>query len=483
MQIKRFEAQDMNIALRLIKQEFGSEAVILSARNLKREKGVFGLFKKPGVVVTAATDTPHTETLKKNLVSKIWKPHPDQSDQVGFKDLIKKKSLIKSVRGELGGFNKRFNPFVRRDCIPNTDTKGLFILYQKMLAQGLEERIALELIKKVNNTASSKKILKVEELRQCLIPIVEKLGIIADQIKMENGKKKTVAFIGPTGVGKTTTIAKLAAVQALHEKKQVALITLDNYRIAAIAQLKTYANIIGVPIEVASNKKEFKGSLKKLGNRELILIDTAGMSQVNKFQIDELKDFFSNISSIEIHLLLSATTKENDLMDILERFSVMSITSVIFTKLDETTTYGTILNQLFRTKIPISYFTNGQQVPEDIEAATSEKLVDLITNQKEQRRHWSGSLEILHSEDRKENIHNAYWKGFYVVNKNSDIFHFSNCKCVKKIKTENMIVFESRQDALKKDFKPCKLCRPDKVEKYRASHKDWIACNSVAIGN
>jgi flagellar biosynthesis GTPase FlhF len=270
------------------------------------------------------------------------------------------------------------------------------------------------------------------------------MGITAGPLRIEPGKQKVVAFIGPTGVGKTTTIAKLAAIHAIKMKKQVALITLDNYRIGSIDQLKIYAKIIGIPIEVASTGKEFKECLNRLKDKDLILIDTAGMSQRNEYQFNELRIFFNKVRSVETHLLLSATTKEADLIDILARFKVFRINKLLFTKLDESTSYGNMLNQLIRSKIPVSYFTNGQQVPEDIEIATLEKLVDLITDQEKDVRHSSEA---------------------YVASKNSTFFHCFDCQLAKSIKQENIIVFERAIDALNKQLKPCGSCCPDKVEK------------------
>lgn len=278
------------------------------------------------------------------------------------------------------------------------------------------------------------------------------MGAAASQMKNEPKKRKIVAFVGPTGVGKTTTIAKLAAIQSIKMRKTVALITLDNCRIAAIEHLKAYARVIGIPMEVASNIKELKTSVKKLRNRHLILIDTPGMSQKNDNQINELKDMLEEISPIQTHLLMSATTNDSNLMDIWEKFKVIPIAGLIFTKLDETTTFGNIVNQLCRSKIPISYFTNGQEVPEDIEIATLEKLVDLMMG---------GAVEKIWED--KDNP-NGHIMEFFVANKTSDVFHHPDCKAAKKIKATGMVVFEGIADALNKGFKPCKLCNPGILE-------------------
>ena len=444
MQIKRFEAENMTEALRLVKQEFGSEAVILSARSLEKKRGVFWPVKRPGAEVTAAKDTSCTEA-KEAPPNKMRKFYKNQSLRSNLEDSSKKKSSVSLLHGDANALkNRHNNHMVKRNHVPQNNARELFALHQRMLFQGIEENIALDLIEKINRIMSSENVLKNEELKSCLIHAFEKTGLRASPIKMEQGKQKIVAFVGPTGVGKTTTIAKLAAIQAIKMRKRVALITLDNYRIAGIEQLKIYAKIIGIPIEIASTGKEFKECLNRLKDKDLILIDTAGMSQGNEYQFNELRIFFDKIRHVETHLLLSATTKENDLIDILARFKVFPISKLLFTKLDESTSYGNMLNQIIQSKIPVSYFTNGQQVPEDIEIATLERLVDLITDQEKDGRHFSES---------------------YVASKDSFFFHCFDCQLVKEIKQEDIIVFERAIDAANKQLKPCGLCCPDKVEK------------------
>lgn len=451
MQIKKFEAENMQAALKLIKQEFGSEAVILSAGSLK--KGVFWPMKRSRVEVTAAKDTicPEAKETASNKIQKFYKDQPLRSN---LEDSSKKKSSIRSFYGGIKALKDK------PDNIPQNHVKELADLNQQMLSQGVEENIARTLTEEVNRIALSKRLLKDEELKLCLIRILKERGITVMPIEVFPRKQKVVAFIGPTGVGKTTTIAKLAAIQAIKMRKRVALITLDNYRIGGIDQLKIYAKIIGIPIEVASTCKEFKECLNRLKDKDLVLIDTAGMSQRDEYQFNELRGFFDKIRHIETHLLLSATTKENDLVDILARFKVFPVSKLLFTKLDESTSYGNMLNQLIRSKIPISYFTNGQRVPEDIEIATLEKLVDLITNKHKMKKDSLSIPKALNGKNRKKVIPKSHTGEFYVANKNSDIFHHPDCKSAKKLRKENVLVFKSLSEAANKKLKPCKLCNP-----------------------
>jgi flagellar biosynthesis protein FlhF len=394
MQIKRFEAKNMTEALRGIKKEFGPEAVILSARSLKKDRGIFGNARKNGVEVTAAIDTYYPEA---KTVSTLQKPSGriaagangyDHSPSSGPLDLMQ----ALEDRVTLG--KSRQQPAVRREAIPQ-NVQNLFMLHQQLLMQGVDEHISLDLIGRINRIAAGDEVFNTAAMRQCLAHILEEIGVAAKRVKLKAGNQKIVAFIGPTGVGKTTTIAKLAAAAKTKSTgKRVALITLDNYRIAAVEQLKIYAKIFGMPIETAANNRELRRHIKKLKNNELILIDTAGINPRNEEQVEELNGYFKRIPSIETHLLMSATTEDKTLYETLDRFRLIPIDRMIFTKLDECTTYGGVLNQLFRSRIPVSYFTNGQQIPDDLEVATLDKLLDRILS-RPQKEIWTGSPESL----------------------------------------------------------------------------------------
>jgi len=371
-------------ALRSVKKEFGSQAVILSAKEMKNGAGMLGFLKGPCVEVTAATDSGYLNDKNENFSAGKWRLHkgmPAGPVSIGQRDRRKPISLVKE---EVGALRNRANPDRARNDLPQQRDieMSLFDLSQEMQNQGVKEDVALDLIKELDASVSSNKLFRPESIRPGMIGSLEKMGATTKSIKIARGKQKIIALIGPTGVGKTTTIAKLAAIGGLTKKRKIGLITLDDKRIGAIAQLEAYARILDVQMEVASSKKEVEKSLKKLKGKDIILIDTPGISQKDTRQLGELKDLLDNVRPVEIHLLLSAVTKERDFMRILEKFRVMPVDSLIFTKLDESSEYGDLLNQLIRTRIPVSYFTNGPQVPEDIEVATLEKLVDLILARK-----------------------------------------------------------------------------------------------------
>ena len=214
-----------------------------------------------------------------------------------------------------------------------------------------------------------------------LVSYLDQVTQYSDGIQLNRHGVRIVALIGATGVGKTTTLAKIAARFVLERGVSAALITADTYRISAVEQLKTYSDILGLPLDIVYTPAELSKAIRKHRNKDLILIDTAGRSQHNEYQMKELKELLEVNSRIEKHLVMSATTKNKDAAEILSKFSVCEPERIIFTKTDETSSVGLILNLLYENKISLSYFTNGQSVPDDIVPASAEKLAELLLKQ------------------------------------------------------------------------------------------------------
>ena len=250
-------------------------------------------------------------------------------------------------------------------------------LQSAMQSQEVTEKIIQDMIAKLNGTEILAPRNSVKATN-ALEKYIRKAIRIANGITLYSSKPKVVALIGPTGVGKTTTLAKIAAKFVLEQGARVALITADTYRISAVEQLKTYSDILGLPLEIVYNPEALRNAIEKHKDKQLILIDTAGRSQYNEYQMKELSGLLSIDADIEKHLVMSATTKTSDGVELLENFSICHPDRVIFTKVDETGTHGIILNILHRRKVALSYITNGQSVPDDIEPASVERLAELL---------------------------------------------------------------------------------------------------------
>ncbi len=239
--------------------------------------------------------------------------------------------------------------------------------------------VSTELIRKIVDTLNTLPLQSGNQtVKGRLGETLGRLIKFAGTLKLKKNSPRIIALVGPTGVGKTTTTAKLAAMYALNRGNKVALITMDIFRVGAVEQLKTYSRIMGIPLEVASTPKELEKAVEKHSACDLIFIDTAGRSHKDKEKLDEMKNFLEDKIPMEVYLCLSATTKDRELEEVLNRFRVFQVSKVVFTKIDECESVGNMVNLLMKDNLQIAYFTTGQRVPEDIEIATPAKLADLI---------------------------------------------------------------------------------------------------------
>ena len=338
-----------------VKNVLGRDAIILHTRTF-RKGGLFGFLSKEKVEVLAAPDTKTLPAIKKaaDPISK-----ENQKDTAVQIELANLRGLLEKVLNKVpqGGGK---SPII--DLLTNNDI-------DEQIAEKILARLPVDYTK--FETASP-------EIKRLIIEQIQSYLQGVEGIQIPKAGRKIVAFIGPTGVGKTTTIAKLAASFALQGGYQVALVTADTYRISAVEQLKTYSDIMGMPIHVVYAADELKNILDCNLDKQLILIDTAGRSPHNSDQMEELQNLLQVDDTIEKYLVLSATTKYKDAFDIVKKFSVCSPNKVIFTKIDETRNIGTIVNLLYQFPMSLSYVTNGQNVPDDIELVDPNKLAPLI---------------------------------------------------------------------------------------------------------
>ena len=268
---------------------------------------------------------------------------------------------------------------IKRSTVSKTKEEDEFVKpYVNMLRDNDfdydERNFLIDEIKKTVSPEDMKDRYKIEKsLKDLLKSKIITYGPIKKGIK-----KKVIMFIGPTGVGKTTTMAKLGAIYALREDYKVAFITIDTYRIAATEQLKKYAGIMKIPIHVVNDQKAFKDVINN-EKSEIILVDTSGRSHKNELKISEIKSYADMVEyDFEKILCVSANTKKNDLKDIFKAFGKINFNSVIITKVDESSYIGSVIDVADKFKKPISYYTNGQEVPNDIYVAEPNKIVDMI---------------------------------------------------------------------------------------------------------
>ncbi|GAA0746207.1 flagellar biosynthesis protein FlhF [Clostridium oceanicum] len=398
MIIKKYVVSTMNEAMMKINEEMGKDAIIISQRKVKKG-GFLGLFSKKLIEVTATASSKeeNEENNKefKDIKNSIKELNNNLNNKNVFHDEFYK-SLRKATNSNLEAKNEEnVKPIIEPELELDEDIEKHKLLKEmkemkKMLknisndGKIKEESLIKKLIEKDINENLAKNISKKVENIEENIEVKEKLKIVMENmIKVSNDNiGKITALIGPTGVGKTTTIAKLAGRISLVDKKKVGLITIDTYRIGAVEQLKTYADIMNIPFRVVFSLKEMEKAVSDLKDCDVILIDTTGRSSKKVMQISELRAFINKVSPDNIHLVVSSTTKNRDIETIINGYKVLEYDDVIMTKLDETTTYGSILNICDISEKPISFITIGQDVPDDIKEATKDELIELILGDK-----------------------------------------------------------------------------------------------------
>ena len=377
MIIKKYTVNNMNEALTRIRYELGKDAIIVSQRKIKKG-GFLGLFSKKMIEVTAAIDNNKSnskesmeegiEAVKRLMKNKVSEHKNSYNEETAASKLIKaqdspskdNEELVKEVQE----MRNMLKDMMNSSSVVNTPKSKL---HMKLESSDVDSKIISEIVKIVNEINDDRT--EEEKLKE----------IVNNMVKVSQSKEENViVLVGPTGVGKTTTIAKLAGRLSLIENKKVGLITIDTYRIGAVEQLKTYADIMNIPFNVVFTIKDMQSALESMSNCDVILVDTTGRSSKNTMQISELRAFIDKVKTENIHLVISCTTKNKDIDIIINGYKPLNYNNIIITKLDETSTYGSILNIVESAKKPISFITTGQNVPDDVKVLTSEEITKLI---------------------------------------------------------------------------------------------------------
>lgn len=401
MDVKTYRAPSMQQALELVRRELGPAAAVLHTREV-RAGGFFALL--PGlrrIEVTASANVVVPSRLPARMATtkaesedrpRVSAPAPavsrdnsrlreadearSRADFPRFSPRSTDDSLADDLRAQLAGMRAMMEDLRKRSMLEGQREwpEETFELYTRLIDAEIGEESARDLIQRARLEAESSG-------RAGRVPTLENISRLIESdlrtrggIRVEPNRRRLVALVGPTGVGKTTTIAKLAANFRLRDKRRVGLITVDTYRIAAVEQLRTYAEIIDLPMEVVSTPREMRDATRRMADLDLVLLDTAGRSPKDEVKIRELKAFLSEAEADEVHLVLSSAASAATLARTAERFGLVGTTALILTKLDEAMGLGNILPFLRTCELPLSYLTDGQSVPDDIAPADSRRL-------------------------------------------------------------------------------------------------------------
>ncbi len=420
-------------ALALVKRELGSDAVVLHTRSYKRG-GVLGFGARSVVEVTAGKGADIIQARRRSVTAArpaalpkrrpvIAQADPGQHAAAG--DLIRRTyaaaraeiehsrlteaaaiptatvapptpgyvtvpigSDTRQLTNEMNAVKHLVAQMMHHQQTATAHSslpRGLSQQYAALIQQEVACELADEIVGKVRRELGEDNLhcedTCREAVRKELARYLPADAEVAEAAGAQDGRPRVIALVGPTGVGKTTTIAKLAATFKLKHKKNVALVTLDTYRIAAVDQLRTYAGIIGVPLHVVLKPEEIPKTLERCARYDVVLIDTAGRSQRDGDRLTQLRAFLEVAKPHETHLVLSSTCSQKVLLETIERFSRVHTDRIIFTKLDEAVTFGVLLNVLGKADKRLSYVTTGQEVPHQIEPGCPNRLADLVLGQ------------------------------------------------------------------------------------------------------
>jgi len=396
MKVKRYIVKDMSEAMIKIKSDLGIDAVILNTRKIKTG-GFFRFFKKPLLEVVAAIDEPVLNTQfeqprRTAIPDKMKEPIPEKNLNSAemTRESIKtplSEALKENVQNvELQELKQMVSNLIKKveniehhspQTVETPEEKYIAFLNALDIQESISKKI-LEIVQRQINIDEKNHDTILNAMK---VIAREYLGDIKTIDTDLLNKPNIYMFLGPTGVGKTTTLAKIAARLSLVENKKIGLITADTYRIAAVEQLKTYSEILGIPLEVIYEASELQEAIEKFKDKDYILIDTAGRSHKSKELKSDYDDLVRYLKDVKIYLVMSMTTSFKDLKSIIDSYGFLKEYRLLFTKLDEATSYGNILNLKVLTGKPLSYFTIGQSVPDDIEVADKERIIQYIFDQ------------------------------------------------------------------------------------------------------
>lgn len=360
----------MREAMQLAKHSFGDSAIVLKSKKLNegaRNEQVEITVTSDNEIGRLSEERPasppfYTPTMKRE---ERVEPIPEPSDDNLLAELHELRSTVDNL--------SKYMRSQKMLLLPET----MRFLNEE---QGVEPDLASELVQNVYVQLEGTDVRDEFKVRRALRDEIRKSVTTAPDKGAEHGKARVICLVGPTGMGKTTSIIKLATHPEYYGKRKVGLITIDTFRVAAAAQLKTFAALAKLPLEIVYEPEHFATAVDKFRDRDVILVDTAGRSPLNQTHLDDLRAFFKCVQPDEIHLVVSVATHPENVSDTAREFSSLNVDRVIVSKIDETRRLGNILNVGKRINLPISFLTNGQRVPDDIHVADGDKIANLIVN-------------------------------------------------------------------------------------------------------
>ncbi len=386
MNVKRFIGVDNNDAMFKVKRELGSDAVILHTRKIKA-KGWRGWFKKPLIEIVAAIEEQKVESsaekVKNEEAAKLLAEMNSyrQVQKASNEDLktISTNSEISQIKEQMQEMQTMLKTALDGREGVKTEKKSVFSSnkdVQNLLEKGVNVEIIENLEKRLSNKGidfSDRSATKTALKRE-----IAKLVGKNFSAEKDTNKQKIYYFVGPTGVGKTTTIAKIAAKLALVDNKKVSLITADTYRIAAVDQLKTYSEILSLPLDVIYETSDIEKIMQNKDEFDYILIDTAGRNHKDAEMRTDLEALLAKTNNHQVFVVISCTSSDKDIKSIINSYDFIVDYHLIFTKIDESENHGNILNGRVLSGRDLAYLTNGQSVPDDIEMATPQIVAELL---------------------------------------------------------------------------------------------------------
>jgi len=387
MASRTFTAESIQAAISMVKESIGPDAVILNTRRLpKKTRDPYG--KDMFEVVATQPSPPAVQSGKAgaSLLKRSERPQSQpalnaHNSMNSNESAEKSASALETIQAELDSLKDMIKMLSFSDGIPDSvrSLPECMNLFNRLAGTGLTERRARRFMSIAFEAMEGKDFSASDLNRKVIDVLLGTLEVIDPFTEINNGNKnKAFALIGPTGSGKTTTIAKLAAELSIVRKLKVGVISVDGYRIGALEQIKTYTSIMGIQCMAAFSKEELALAMSKMEGKDVILIDTAGYSHFDTQKMNEISALIHKDEDISSLLVLSATTSKEDMLEASKRYAALNPCAYIFTKLDETCRPGVILDQILDMRMPVAFMTNGQKVPDDLVAATRKKIMGFV---------------------------------------------------------------------------------------------------------